>query len=1197
MPITAPDIKFRQSQRLTDNPDGGGRMVQAEVVDGAMNNLFGDIGDEERTTGRSTLRKMFVHVDTDAPDILKDAIAVIVNPPVDSNVNVSMFSTGSYSDTRTQARNRVESYITKGVESRFILLGNHYIGQQAMSLYCMRDAPTPEINDNFCLSTSAPGYVANEQYMRVRSILSRTTQTFYDEVGAFERDVIIVETVTALLYDFHGQEVNRRTSVKPPTRVLETNVIDAASYFSVKALVEDAEQGALSVKVGSPFIPIVPSTTQATPVVDVLAGMGAVSYVQSGNSGLLTWSGSSPFGAGVAVTRFLGSPLVRGSVVATVGALELSDDGDGNLAAAGLSPWSGAVDYAAGSVSVTHESGAGSTSISLVGTPAGPIVDQGYTQRIPITSGNQSYSYVMQLRPLPAPGTVVVEYRALGKWIRLRDNGTGQLVGNPGQGSGTVNYATGSVVLTAGALPDIGSAVVASYGTGVVTERRDGDAAIESPYLHFLLPDEGIVPGSVSIDWTVSGSPVTAEDTNGDGVLWVGAIEVGTVVYATGEVGLRLTTLPDVGTSINSTYEWALVANESFTPVPDSFGQVSLSLGATPVRAGSVELVWQVHLERDFYMQTPAIVILKARDDGDGNLFISAGSGVLEGEACGTINYSTGAVSLKAGQHLVDAWVPVWGMHASRWQMINGSPVPSNLVFTNGSLVNVAYQESTAANTSQTDTISLPPVDLKLTPTTVNPVVAGSVRFTFRGHTYVDRNGSLYRAIDAVSGAGQYAGSIDYASGIATIALWDAGGTNAVVVQSLLTRMFDPGVADMVFRTPGAPLQPGSFTLRATTVDGTLVTATADISGNITGTLIRGKINWETGLADVRFGEMVPAAGNEDEDWYDPSTIVGDDVWRPALMIANTIYLGTVVYRSIPMSPIVVGLDPVRLPSDGRVTAFKPGQTVLIHHTQVHAVASPTANQVVDFGREGISEIAVVDSAGTPIDSAWYVVDLDAGSLTFSDPLNLAAYTLPVVISERIDNRRLCAAVQITGEIELNSGLSRDFPAGSQISTALRLGEANGSLDLQARVENLFDQNTWTNAWSDSLIGSNAPATFNDTDYPLVVDNGNAITERWAIVFTNSTNFEVRGETVGTIATGNVNTDCTPVNPRTDEPYFTIPHDGWGIGWATNNVVRFNTIGGLAPLWCIRTTLPGTPETAVDSFRLQVLGNTAEVMP
>ncbi|MBN9454117.1 MAG: hypothetical protein J0I42_19440, partial [Bosea sp.] len=123
------------------------------------------------------------------------------------------------------------------------------------------------------------------------------------------------------------------------------------------------------------------------------------------------------------------------------------------------------------------------------------------------------------------------------------------------------------------------------------------------------------------------------------------------------------------------------------------------------------------------------------------------------------------------------------------------------------------------------------------------------------------------------------------------------------------------------------------------------------------------------------------------------------------------------------------------------------------------------------------------------------------------------------------------------------------------------------------------DQAAWTGVWSDVLIGSAAPGTFNDTDFPLVVANSDAITERWAIRFTNATAFEVIGETVGTIVTGSISADCAPVNPRTGRPYFTIPRAGWGSGWSTNNVVRFNTVGGLAPVWMVRTTLPGTPES------------------
>ncbi|MFH7445211.1 hypothetical protein RA265_29485, partial [Pseudomonas syringae pv. tagetis] len=79
---------------------------------------------------------------------------------------------------------------------------------------------------------------------------------------------------------------------------------------------------------------------------------------------------------------------------------------------------------------------------------------------IAVTQNNQGMVWLAQLVPLPAPGTVVVDYRALGRWYRLTDNGRGQLVGKPGQGSGTINYMTGSLVLTTGALPDLDSSII-----------------------------------------------------------------------------------------------------------------------------------------------------------------------------------------------------------------------------------------------------------------------------------------------------------------------------------------------------------------------------------------------------------------------------------------------------------------------------------------------------------------------------------------------------------------------------------------------------------------------------------------------------------------------------------------------------------------------------------------------------------------
>ncbi|WP_282296807.1 hypothetical protein [Stenotrophomonas sp. PS02289] len=1198
MTISTTDIKMRQSQRLTDNPDGGGRMVQAEIVDGQMNNLFPDIGDEERTTGRATLRKMFVHVDTPTDDVLKDAIGVLLDPPNDPKVQVSMFATGVYSDVRSDARNRVESYITRGVESRYILLSNHFIGQQALQFYCMKDAPSPDINDNLCLFVTAAGYTPNEQYVRVKSILSRTSRTFFDDLGAFERDVIVVETVTSLLYDFAGQEATRLTSIKPPTRVYETNVVEATSYHSVKRLTADAKPGDLSVQVDTPYVTIVPTSTAETPVSDVLAGLGTISYVPSGPAGSLGLTFSANFTAGAPITRFLGTPMVPGSVKVLAGGVDLSDDGSGSLVSTSASPWSGTVDYQAGSISLASANAVGFANVTVTARPAGAISAQGFSDAIQVTQNNQGYNWLFQLTPLPAPGTVVVDYRALGKWIRLQDNGQGQLVGKPGQGSGSVNYSTGAVVLTAGALPDLDSCVIPSWGTPVLAEARTGDVAIEPPALHFMLGNGGVVPGTAQFTLRVNGNNVAVSD-NGAGGLLIGGVVRGSISYSTGEVMIRPVSLPDADSQLACEYEFGQSLSGTVQPVPDGAGLVAISLPEGPMRAGSLRLDWVVTVSKDAsgLASTPQPMRVTAKDDGQGNVVaVSIGGQALD-TVLGAINYSTGAINLQAGKFTVhQVSLPMYEVVTGRkdLRIIGYTRQDVDAQFSAGTIISMGWMIAGAAETTSNESLPLPPVQLLLTPTISDSIVPGSVRFTYKGRTYVDRNGGLYYNIDPVSGAGIYGGTIDYALGAVSLTQWVPGGANTVTVQSLLTRIAEPGVAAVYFRAPGSPLRPGVFTLRAVVVDGEQLTATADINGVISGPQVAGTIDWETGVAQVAFGRLVPVAGNEGAPWFDPGAVVGDQVWRPTLVLPGSIFIGAVVFRSIPLSAVVIGLESVRLPADGRVPAFKSGQTVLIHHTAKHTVASPQASQVVQFGRTRIAAVEVVDAAGVPIDSAWYTYDLQAGRLTFSDPLNLSAYQLPVVVFERIEDRRLVVQPQITGEIEINTGLTHDYPAGEAlVSTALRLGEANGSLDLQARVQNLFDQQSWTSVWSDLPIGSAANASYNDTDFPLVVTNSDAITERWAVRFTSATNFEVIGETVGVIASGSTTTDLAPANPRTGQPYFRMRAQGWGAGWSTNNVVRFNTLGGLAPIWLVRTTMPGTPEGVTDSTRFLVMGNVA----
>ena len=522
-----------------------------------------------------------------------------------------------------------------------------------------------------------------------------------------------------------------------------------------------------------------------------------------------------------------------------------------------------------------------------------------------------------------------------------------------------------------------------------------------------------------------------------------------------------------------------------------------------------------------------------------------------------------------------------------------GSATPASPTFAASSPLVVRYTESGGSPTSATEAYPSPPMRIYLGVGAAGPTIPGSLRFAFRGRTYVDRGGSLYYDIDPTTNAGTLGGTYDYANNVATLTDYGASGSTVTII-SMATRYTNLGTSGVMFHTPARPLRLGAFTLRATTMAGVELIGSVDINGDITGTGIKGHVDWQTGLVRVVFGALVTAAGNESEPWYSADMIDGTGkIWRPMMVDPDTIIFGTVAYHSIPVDPTIIHVDPVRLPTDGRVLGFNPGTPLVVSHTQTTTL-TPTAGATTDLGREGIAFVEIVDADGEPVDSIWYTLNLDDGQIEWSSPLNLSAYTMPITIRDRIQNVRLIADVQITGEITLTGQITHDFPAGTIASNAVPFDNT------QARYTNLFDQQTYqAGVWKDDVVGMPAAGTYNDVTYPIEVSNDAAIDERWAIVFVSPTTVNVIGETVGQVLTGaSITADIAPINPVTitiddpdGKPYFVLRKEGWGGGWAAANVVRFNEISATRPMWLARCVTPGDLTSANDQVRAQVYGN------
>lgn len=114
-----------------------------------------------------------------------------------------------------------------------------------------------------------------------------------------------------------------------------------------------------------------------------------------------------------------------------------------------------------------------------------------------------------------------------------------------------------------------------------------------------------------------------------------------------------------------------------------------------------------------------------------------------------------------------------------------------------------------------------------------------------------------------------------------------------------------------------------------------------------------------------------------------------------------------------------------------------------------------------------------------------------------------------------------------------------------------------------------------------------AAGTYDETAYPLVLDNRGTVTDSFTITFTDATNFGCTGVEEGSLGSGLITSDFAPINPNTGQPYFTLDKNGWGGSWVNGDTVTFKTVAAGVAVW-LKEIVPAA--TAAESFNLMVLG-------
>ena len=1175
MAINNDDVKLYESQRLTDENDGGGRVTGNEVADGAVNNLFQDISRIDRTIGDVALRKAFVGINTDNNDAYLGGHVILTEAPADPNVSVLLFNTGDHTDERNSASNRIESYVVSGSSARFELLGNQFVGQRNIVGVQRQEQPLPEVGEVFRLYDEASG---KEQYVRLTAVDHRIEPYTYEVSDSnfieFERRRLDMEISAPLAFTFPGGQPTPASTTEPKSMVNSTQVADASRYYGIKPLAKAVSQGDLTLKVESLYSALVPSARVESPLLDQNGGYTAKTMVATA-AGIRSLSCSLVHIAGNQSRTFLQSGARPGTVHLTLEGGDFVDDEKGNIIHNSGSNYYRLlkIDYETGEINVWRNSEYTTTTASVSYQPATAITGMAISSTLEVTLQNRGFNYTLNLAEAkPRPGTLVVSFIALGKWYELRDPGNGQLTGS---GSGTIDFSTGSTALTLDALPDPDSAIVYSYvaqdDAGVTI--RTGTALVEQIRFRHTTEHDGIQPGSITINYLSNGNQKSVSDQangllSGDGE--------GSVHYASGELSFVLDFLPDDSSEIAINYQQGEVAGGTTDVQIDGSGLMTGTIAGAPLLPGSVQLqfsveqdrqVWNGHAAEAYQTHTTTRLVSKSYSDD--------GSGKWRG-ATGTLDYATGAFSLQA---LADYGFTEYATRTNVFGTIykvERSQTTKTEAFP-GNTVSSKAQHNSISHTPHTENLSNPELTIDLLPLIKDPLLPGSLIFSWNSETYFDRDGKLYKSISTRTNAGTQVGTIDYSGGVATLASYKPGGLNSASIQAAATISAGIQVDAVAFRTPGAPVRPGSLQLTAVRVDtADTLTATADFDGLFNTAEVQGKIDASTGWCEIRFTN-----GNSPDG-------------KPIHVIPQSIRYNAVVETSLPLDAELIGLDPVRLPPDGRVPVYRPGDIVVVSHTASTDAGTPSAGQVVDLARDHQAEIWVEDSNGTRLKANQYAVTRDTGKVTFAAPLALNdddgnALVAPLTIKDRVEHMTVVSDARINGELAIIAPVPWDLPAdATTVSSAVVYG------DLQARSYNFFSQKVWDSGdpnWSDQRIGENTTAQYNTVNYPLEVTNKGAIQGKWALIFTSTGSYQVVEQKLGIIATGSIAEDMSPVNPENGAPYFTLRATGWGTGWTAGNVVRFDTEGCLAPLWICRTVLAGQGTEKNDRFTLQIRGD------
>lgn len=1176
MAINANDVQLMLAERNTDESDGGGMMTGDAIVSGDVNNLWSDISQNLQVRGGVSIRRLFGAIRAANADMFLGSGFILTKDAVAPNISTMMFSTGDHYAERAAIQDKIEQYVVLSTRSPLRPVGTQRQGQTSIVVYADNRNDAPEVGEVLFLIDGA-----KEQPVKVLSVDVRAASyTYVDEQGKYQTyraQEMTIRISQQLDDDFGGSDPS--PVANHATEIFKTQSNNSAKYYGIRPLAAAASAGDASVFVDSIFQPLIPASTSETAYVDQQPGI-VQKMVQPTSASTKTRSLGTLSGA-----QFITLPTawVPGTLQVTVGG-GVHDEADGGLRLLSGSEYLSdvSINATAGTLAFSV-SGSRSCSVSYI--PGVAVELTPYTDSVLITAGNRQVTYTFQLAPPPSPGTLRIDFMYLGKWYSLTDDGTGVLSGP--SSSGSINYNTASGSITLPGEPDLNSQIIYTWAQ---TPYEVATTGARSAWFEIDLDDVPL-ESTLQIDWSRDATDYS-ETANASGVLSssAGSITGNSVAFTPANLPTS-----DVVITYDKHNAAVLTANKSVAQ--STGGSFTIDVGQTNIVPGSISF----DLELTYTAGTLSGGTVYDSRVSDTQVLVSNAQGELKSRyrgniVVGSIDYATGIITVDgtAFNRRVPEYTEQGGVLGG-WQQA----FTDKTMRVEAQTAVISYR-STTAGIPITQTIPVSDLTLKMQVAT-DTLVPGGVVLTLDGDELIDRgDGVLYRAFNTTTGAGLAAGSVDSVNGIAEINYDAVRSVIDSLSGSLDAAALGLGAAvavtSVVFRTAAAPLRSSGlqFLARRST-DGALMRAVSDNDGVITGSFDDNDTLTELPQPGVSNGYVLPfvpattSAGSASGSVDSTAGVVEVVFTQPVIL--STLTYNAVAYTTLPQDPERLGLNPVRLPTNGEVPVMQDGYLVVIHHTDTVSVASPVAGQVIDCGRTDCAVIVIKDALGALLANDQYAVDLAAGTATLADPFSAVdaggnSLTLPLSVNHRIEDRAVITNASVTGQLQLNLQLTHDYVADdSYVSAVVEAG------DLQARIKNTFFQKVDSPDWLDDIVGDASVASYDDLNNPILVDSLGCVEDRWKLKFTGSSGFECISEQRGVIGTGSINADFSPINPMTETPYFTVRAAGWGGGWVTSNIVRFNTDAAAAPVEIIRTVTPSNVPVDDDVIVIEFLGD------